>query len=194
MTEKKPTFLAELSSHVQILAGFIVSIWAIEILDIYVFGRSLDRFGIYPRNMTGLSGIIFAPFLHGSFAHVAANTMPFLVLGWFIMLRGVNQFYTVSVLAALIGGIGTWLFGSPGFHIGASGVIFGYLGFLLFKGYFERSAIAIGLSFIAVFLYGSVLWGVLPLQRGVSWEGHLFGFIGGVIAAKLLTPNLPEVK
>jgi membrane associated rhomboid family serine protease len=190
---KKPTIFAELSSHIRILGGFVVLIWFIEILDTFVFGRSLDLFGIIPRNVIGLRGIFLAPFLHGSFAHVATNTMPFLVLGWFIMLRGVNNFYVVSAIAAFVGGLGTWLVGSPNsVHVGASGVIFGYLGFLLFKGYFERSASAIGLSFLAAFLYGGVLWGILPIQRGISWEGHLFGFIGGIIAAKLLTPtNLP---
>jgi membrane associated rhomboid family serine protease len=190
---KKPTVLAELGSHIKILGGFVILMWLIEIVDTFVFRRSLDRFGIIPRNVIGLRGIFLAPFLHGSFAHVAANTMPFLVLGWFIMLRGVNNFYIVSAIAAMVGGLGTWLVGSPNsVHVGASGVVFGYLGFLLFKGYFERSAIAIGLSFLAAFLYGGVLWGILPIQRGISWEGHLFGFIGGIIAAKLLTPtNLP---
>jgi len=189
MTEKNPSVLAQLSNQVQILGGFVILIWVIEILDVFVFRQSLDRFGILPRNIIGLRGILFAPFLHGSFAHVAANTMPFLVLGWFIMLRGTKQFYFVSFISALVAGVGTWVFGSPAFHIGASGVVFGYLGFLIFKGYFERSAIAIFLSFTAAFLYGGVLWGVLPLQRGISWEGHLFGFIGGVIAAKILSPT-----
>jgi membrane associated rhomboid family serine protease len=85
--------------------------------------------------------------------------------------------------------VGTWLFGSPGVHIGASGVIFGYLGYLLLKGYFERSAFSIALSLGVGVLYGSLLWGVLPTQYGISWEGHLFGFLGGVLAARVLTPE-----
>ncbi|AFY73085.1 putative membrane protein [Synechococcus sp. PCC 7502] len=192
MTEKKSTIWAELSNHLQILGSFVALIWFIEILDTFVFRRSLDQFGIIPHNIIGLRGILFAPFLHGSFTHVAANTMPFLVLGWFIMLRGVNQFFVVSFWAALIGGLGTWFVGNPNsVHVGASGVIFGYLGFLIFKGYFERSFVAVILSFLAAFLYGGVLWGILPIQHGISWEGHLFGFIGGIIAARLLTPSSP---
>jgi membrane associated rhomboid family serine protease len=191
MSEPKTTILGEFSNQIKVLGSFIVLIWVIEILDTFVFGRSLDIFGVIPRNIIGLRGIFLAPFLHGSFAHVAANTAPFLVLGWFIMLRGINQFYVVSFVAALVSGLGTWLVGNPdSVHVGASGVIFGYLGFLLFKAYFERSVVAIFLSFTAAFLYGGVLIGILPLQRGISWEGHLFGFIGGIIAAKLLTPTI----
>jgi membrane associated rhomboid family serine protease len=188
MTEQKTTILSQINTQIRVLGGFVILIWFIEILDTFMFRRSLDQFGILPRNIIGLRGVLFAPFLHGNFAHVAANTVPFLVLGWFIMLRGAKQFYFVSFMAAFVAGVGTWLFGSPGFHVGASGVVFGYLGYLIFKGYFERSFTAIGFSFIVAFLYGGVLWGVLPLQRGISWEGHLFGFIGGVIAARLLTP------
>jgi len=195
MSERKNTILGEFSNQIKILGSFVVLIWVIEILDTFVFGRSLDIFGVIPRNIIGLRGIFLAPFLHGSFAHVAANTAPFLVLGWFIMLRGINQFYVVSFVAALVSGLGTWLVGNPdSVHVGASGVIFGYLGFLLFKAYFERSVAAIFLSFTAAFLYGGVLIGILPLQRGISWEGHLFGFIGGIIAARLLTPNISSPR
>jgi len=196
MREPKTTILGEFSNQIKILGSFVILIWFIEIVDAFVFGqRLLDQYGIIPQDIAGLRGIFLAPFLHGSFAHVAANTMPFLILGWFIMLRGTKQFYLVSLIAALVGGLGTWLVGNPNsVHIGASGIVFGYLGFLLFKAYFERSVAAIFLSFTAAFLYGGVLIGILPLQRGISWEGHLFGFIGGIIAAKLLTPTISPPK
>ncbi|MEZ4614833.1 MAG: rhomboid family intramembrane serine protease [Caldilineaceae bacterium] len=107
-----------------------------------------------------------------------ANTLPFLLLGWFVMLRGVGEFILVSLIAGLISGAGIWLFGAPDtIHIGMSGVIFGYLGFLLGRGYFERSAIAIGLAFLVGLLYGSMIWGVFPIQPNISWQGHLFGLL-----------------
>ncbi len=192
MTDQKPTIFGEISSHIRILGGFVVLIWLLEIVDTFVLRQSLNQYGIIPQNIIGLRGILFAPFLHGDLPHVAANTMPFLVLGWFIMLRGLRQFYFVSFVAALATGVGTWVLGRPNsVHIGASGVIFGYLGFLLFRGYFERSFAAISLSFLAAFLYGGVIWGILPSSTGISWEGHLSGFIGGAIAAKLSTPTRP---
>jgi membrane associated rhomboid family serine protease len=122
--------------------------------------------------------------------HLAANTVPFVVLGWLVMLRRIGDFVVVTVLSILIGGLGVWLAGSANsIHVGASGLIFGYLGYLLARGYFERSLWAVLLGALALVLYGGVLWGVLPGQPGISWEGHLFGFVGGVAAARLLTPS-----
>jgi membrane associated rhomboid family serine protease len=183
----------ELKTQIFILGGLLAIMWILEILDVFVFrmgmGRTLDIYGIIPRNAIGLRGILFAPFLHGSFAHLIGNSIPFLVLGWLIMLRETSDFLWVTLIAGTVSGVGTWLFGSPGVHIGASGVIFGYLGYLLLKGYFERSAFSIALSLGVGVLYGSLLWGVLPTQYGISWEGHLFGFLGGVLAARVLTPE-----
>jgi membrane associated rhomboid family serine protease len=158
--------------------------WIIEIIDHVIFQSSLDRFGIRPRNLIGLRGIIFAPFLHGGFGHLIANTIPFLTLGWLTMIQETSDFYIVSILAAIIGGIGVWLFAGTGsIHIGASILIYGYLGFLLFRGFFQKNLPSILVSVIVFFLYGGLVFGVLPSQTGVSWQGHLFGFIGGVIAA-----------
>lgn len=179
----------ELKLQGAILGGFVALIWVLEIIDQVVPGRALDRLGIYPRQMSGVWGILFAPFLHASIAHVAANTIPFVVLGWLVMLRDVRDFFFVTFMAMVIGGLGTWVFGANGIHIGASGVVFGYLGYLMLRGFFERSVPAIGFSLLVFFLYGGLLWGVLPLQRGISWEGHLFGYIGGVVAAYILAKH-----
>jgi membrane associated rhomboid family serine protease len=176
----------ELKTQGTILGGFVALIWALEVVDIFL-GGALNRYGILPRNLIGLRGILFAPFLHGNFAHLIANTIPFLTLGWFVMLRETSDFFVVTGITMLVSGLGVWLFGSAGLHIGASGVVFGYLGFLLARGYFERNIPSILLSVIVGFLYGGAIWGVLPTQPGVSWEGHLFGFIGGVIAARFLS-------
>lgn len=168
------------------LLTIVAILWAIEIVDFVAFGGALNNFGIRPRQVSGLWGILFAPFLHGDFLHLIANTLPLVSMGWLIMLRDDTDLVPVTIITALVGGLGTWLIGSSGVHIGASGVIFGYFGFLLLRGYFERSLSAIAFSIVVAFLYGGIIWGVLPSQPGISWEGHLCGFIGGIIAARLL--------
>lgn len=178
---------SDFKSHAIVLFGFVAIFWGLEIFDWLVQGWwSTNNLGILPRTIVGLRGIVFAPFLHGSFAHVAANTIPFLVLGGLIMLRRPSNFWAVTIATALIGGMGTWLFGRTSIHIGASGVIFGYFGFLLTLGYFERSLAAVLQSIIVGAIYGGLIWGVLPAQPGISWEGHLFGFLAGAFTAYLL--------
>ncbi|MFM7885668.1 MAG: rhomboid family intramembrane serine protease [Pseudanabaena sp.] len=188
MKQKLQTISGELKTQFKILGSCILIFWAVIIVNKLLFGGRLNAFGIQPHQLVGLRGILFAPFLHGSFYHVAANTLPLIILGWFVMLRNINDFYFVSFMSALIAGLGTWVFGRPdSVHIGASGVIFGYLGYLLFRGYLERSFVAITISLIIGITYGGLVLGVLPTRSYISWEGHLFGFIGGVVAAKLLS-------
>jgi membrane associated rhomboid family serine protease len=175
----------ELKTQGTILAGFIALIWIVGFVDFFL-GGALNVYGIFPRAIIGLRGILFAPFLHGSLGHLIANTVPFLTLGWLVMLRETSDFYVVTAITMLVSGLGVWLFGATSFHIGASGLIFGYLGFLLLRGYFERNFPSILLSLIVGFLYGGAIWGILPSGPGISWQGHLFGFIGGGIAARFL--------
>jgi membrane associated rhomboid family serine protease len=138
-------------------------------------------------------GILFAPFLHASFAHLSANTIPLLVLGWLVMLRRKRDFFWVSALAALVGGLGTWLIGPAlSIHVGASVLIFGYLGYLLSRGIFERKIWPIVGSVVTFFLYGGALGGILPGAIGISWQGHLFGLIGGILAARMLRASPAE--
>jgi membrane associated rhomboid family serine protease len=185
----------EIQAQVLILGAFVGVMWVLEFIDIPLGGTrgfcsGLNQFGIFPRQISGLRGIVFAPFLHGGFAHLIANTIPFVTLGWLVMLRRTIDFFWVTAIAMFVGGLGTWLFGAPGCHIGASGVIFGYLGYLISRGYFERKILSVIFSLIVLVLYGGLLWGILPTRIGISWEGHLFGFLGGVVAAKLLaTPR-----
>ena len=131
---------------------------------------------------------LFAPLLHANFAHLIANTAPLFVLGWLVILRRKVDFFVVTAAVTLIGGLGVWLFARPGtLHLGASGVVFGYLGYLLVRAWRERSLVAIAVALVAGILYGGALWGVLPTERGISWEGHLFGLLGGGATAQALT-------
>jgi len=179
---KQKTALKEFRILIVSLAIF----WIVEIADFTVFNGSLDSYGIRPHNIIGLKGILFAPFLHGGFGHLIANSLPFLTLGWLTMIQDTSDFYLASIMSALVGGLGVWVFGSPNsVHIGASILIYGYLGFLLLRGYFQKNMLSIAVSVFVSIVYGSLIWGVFPSEIGVSWQGHLFGFIGGAIAAKI---------
>ena len=179
-----------LLKELKILIVSISIFWIIEILDFFVFKGSLDRYGIQPHSLIGLRGIFLAPFLHGGFKHLIANTVPFLTLGWLTMIQETSDFFIVSLMSVIVGGMGVWLFAAPGsVHIGASILIYGYLGFLLLRGYFQKNIPSIALSIFVAVIYGSLIWGVLPAQTGISWQGHLFGFIGGAIAAKMVAKD-----
>ena len=177
----------ELKAHVYVLGSMVLFMWLLEVVDQFIFGSGLDAFGVRPWSVDGLRGIIFAPFLHAGFGHLIANTVPFLVLGWLVMIKRIRDFVLVTFIVMVISGLGIWFFGSPlSIHLGASSLIFGYFGFLLLRGYFERSPQAIFFSVIVGVVYGGLLWGVLPIQDGISWQGHLFGFVGGGLAAYLM--------
>jgi len=175
------------ANRVALLLAFIALLWAIEAVDYYALGQSLDRNGIRPRSASGLVGILAAPLLHHGFAHLAANTLPLLVLGGLVIMSGAADFLAVTLVSALVGGLGVWLFApSNTVHLGASGLVFGYFGYLVMRGYYQRSFVALLVAAAVVVLYGGMLWGVLPTQPGVSWQGHLFGFLGGALAARLM--------
>ncbi len=177
----------EVKTQVTILGSFVSIFWITELIDVFILKGRLNQYGIQPQSLIGLRGILFAPFLHGDLPHLISNTVPFLVLGWLVMLQETSDFWIVTGLTMLVGGLGVWLFAAPtSIHIGASILIFGYLGFLLLRGYFQRNFISIFLSVLVAFLYGGLVVGVLPSAPGISWQGHLFGFLGGILAAKLI--------
>jgi membrane associated rhomboid family serine protease len=172
-----------------VLGSSITTIWAAFTANLAT-GGALTGLGVRPRTVDGLWGILFAPFLHANTAHLISNTVPLLVLGWLVMLRDARHFVPVTLLSMLGAGLGAWLFGAPNsVHIGASGVVFGYLGFLLLAGWFARSAGAIALSLLVAVAWGGLVFGVLPGQPGISWQAHLGGFVGGVSAARWLAPR-----
>lgn len=170
--------------HALTLFGLLGAMWVAEGLDFLLPFWEADQLGIRPRSLAGLAGIPLAPFLHGGFGHLIANSVPFIVLGGLVMLGGRATFWAVTVFVALAGGLGVWLL-APGHsvHIGASGLIFGYLGFLLSRGLFERSIGWVLVAGALLLAYGGMIFGVLPGQPGISWQGHLFGFLSGVLGA-----------
>lgn len=173
------------------LGGSVTAIWAGFAAQV-VTNDAVLAWGIHPRTKQGLWGILFAPFLHGSTEHLIANTVPLITLGWLVMLRDSKHFLPVTLLSMLGAGLCAWTLGAPGsVHIGASGVVFGYLGFLMLAGWYARSLGAIALSVLVTVLWGSVVLGVLPGQPGISWQAHLGGFVGGVLAARWLAPGHP---
>ena len=168
-----------------IIAAFTGVLYLTEAVDM-VLGGALDDDGIRPRQFDGLDGVLWAPLLHGDWPHLVANTVPVLVLGFLALAGGIGQFIAVTATIWLVAGLGTWLAGSPGVHLGASVLIFGWLVFLLIRGFFARSLLQILLAGVLFGLWGGVLWGVLPGAAGISWEGHLFGAVGGLLAARLV--------
>lgn len=167
-----------------VMAVIIATLYVVEAIDTAMNNR-LDADGIVSRDADGLVGIVFSPFLHDGFAHLTSNAVPGAVLGFLLLLA--RRFVIATAVVWIVSGVGVWLFGPTGaITIGASGIIFGWLAFLLVRGLFNRSPLQILLGVLLFLVYGSVLLGVLPNNNGVSWQAHLFGAIGGVLAASLL--------
>jgi membrane associated rhomboid family serine protease len=177
------------------IVSFVALLYAAELVDQLSHHR-LDENGIRPLESDGLWGVIFAPLLHANWAHLMANTGPALVLGFLVTLAGLSRFVWATAIVWILGGLGTWLIGDlgspcgPTDHIGASGLIFGWLTFLLVFGFFTRSGWQIAIGIAVLFFYGGVLWGAVPVLNvcgGVSWQGHLCGGVAGIVAAYLLS-------
>ncbi|WP_242171584.1 MULTISPECIES: rhomboid family intramembrane serine protease [unclassified Pseudomonas] len=166
------------------IAGLAVFMVALQLLNVAT-GYNLMAFGLIPRTVQGLFGILASPFLHASFAHLSANLIAFLVLGTLVMVEGLNRFIAVSAIIILLGGSLVWLFGFSGVHIGASGWVFGLWAYLLSRAWFHRSWSNLFTAAVVAVLYGGLILGFLPRQ-GISFEGHLFGALAGFIAAKVL--------
>ncbi|WP_424529037.1 rhomboid family intramembrane serine protease [Sphaerisporangium viridialbum] len=170
-----------------IVVSLLVAVeWGVEVAD-YVLPQDLDRYGIVAHERNGLVGIFLAPFLHAGFAHLMANTMPLAILGFLAALRGLGRFFVASLIIIIVSGLGVWWYSQPGgLTVGASGLVFGYFGYVVTRGLFDRHLLDIALGIGVAVLYYSLIWGVLPGQPGISWQGHLFGLVGGVLAAYVL--------
>ena len=169
-----------------IIVLFVLILWAVQLVNC-LSNYSLNTLGILPRQVAGLPGLLLWPFLHGGFQHLAANTLPLLVMGYFVALRGLATFAFSTCFIAVVGGLGVWLFARSAFHIGASGLVFGFFGFLVMLSVYERSFKAILIAGFILFLYGGLIFGILPGREFISWEGHLSGLLAGILAAKIST-------
>ncbi|GCD44822.1 rhomboid family intramembrane serine protease [Streptomyces paromomycinus] len=167
-----------------LMLGWVALLWVLEIADA-ASGNALDTFGVRPREMSELADVLPAAFIHFGFDHLTANTLPLLLLGFLAAFRvGLRRFVGVALLIALTSGLGVWLTAPAGSNTaGASGVVFGLFGYLLIRGFIDRKPLDIGLGALVAVVYGSILWGALPTDSGISWQGHLFGLVGGVLAA-----------
>jgi membrane associated rhomboid family serine protease len=173
------------------ILSFVALLYLIEAWDA-LHHQELNGDGILPRERDGLTGILWAPLLHANWQHLISNTGPALVLGFLVTLAGMSRFIFATAIVWILGGLGTWLIGSPGSTIGASGLIFGWLTFLIVYGFFTRKVWQIVVGVVVLIYYGTVFLGILPGTPGVSWQGHLCGAIAGVFAAYLL--STPERK
>jgi membrane associated rhomboid family serine protease len=177
------------------LIGLLVAaMWVSEVIDTFDHHK-LDQYGIQPHETDGLIGIVTAPFLHAGFGHLIGNTVPFVVLGVLIALSGAARVVAVTAIVALISGVGVWVIAPEHTnHIGASGVVFGFATYLIARGFYNRSMIEIAVGVLVVAVFGASLLGGLAPQQGISWQGHLFGAIGGVVAAWLLASRRDDPR
>lgn len=161
---------------------FVLIIWLVFWFEVR-FGYNFSKYGIYPQTLSGLRGVVLSPFIHGSIQHLYHNTIPLFVLSMALFYFYRHIAWKVLFFGIVVSGILTWYIGRPSFHIGASGLIYVLVSFIFFKGVFAKHYRLIALSLLVIFLYGSMIWYALPLEEGVSWEGHLSGLITGLLFA-----------
>ncbi len=174
-------FISLAKQHLSLVFIILGGLWGINIIN-WLIGSRLNVLGLYPRNLFGLVGIVFSPILHKNFNHLFFNSIPLFGLSIFIMTLGKNIFLDVTITIALLSGLAVWLFGRRAIHIGASGIISGYFGFLLGVAYQHPSITTIFLAGLTLYYFGSIFLGIFPSEERVSWEGHLFGFLSGIAA------------
>ncbi len=163
----------------------LAAMWVVELVNLLVDHR-LVEWGILPRTVPGLLGIPLSPFIHGTPSHALSNSIPFVVLGGAVLIQGARHYILISVLVIFGGGGIVWLMARASFHVGASGVVFGYFGYLLARGWYEHTLKAIAIAVAALMLYGGVLLGLASTSSEISWEGHLAGFLVGILVARMI--------
>jgi membrane associated rhomboid family serine protease len=185
-TSTSDSLFVQLKARGLLLAAFVGSIWLVFFLSVALPFLHLNRHGVVPRTFGGLQGILFAPWLHASMMHLVANTGGLLILGWLCTWPRIANFWQATIGAMLGAGLCAWLLGAPyTVHIGASGLVFGYAGYLVARGYYTRHVLAMLVALFVAASYGlTMLFGVMPIYPGVSWQSHLGGALGGILAAR----------
>ena len=180
--------IQQTKNNAQTLAIIVSIPWIVYFFS--VINRNILLAGIIPRHLFGIQGIIFAPLLHANFNHLFFNSIPLAVLSNSILINGLHYFLTITLLITLMSGTAIWLFAKPGLHIGASALITGYWGFLVINMYHSNSLATLILGLISLYYFAGIFLGIFPSEKGVSWEGHLFGFLAGLITSYLLNQHL----
>lgn len=189
---KNYTRSGRITTGFSIAFGFLVVEWAVHIVNAFLFGGQLSNYGIRPLDFNGIWGIFAAPLLHANFEHLMSNSVPGAIFCFLIGLSGRKAWWEVTLITTLVAGLGTWFIGGPGTsHIGASSLVYGWLAYLIVRGIFNRSLLQTILGIVLGFAYSGLVWGVLPVYEGVSWQGHLFGAIGGILAGMTITSDDP---
>ena len=184
-------------SSLSLLFAFVAILWIVEVVNLFL-GHRLNVYGLVPRTIEGLRGIPLSPFLHAGFGHLLSNTLPLLILGGLVAARGQSNFVIVTLFIVFVGGLALWLVGRPWpcdvhylVHVGASGLVFGYFGYLVARGWYERSFLSIFVAALIILVFGAgILSGLLPTAPYISWEGHLCGLLSGVLIARLTRHRL----
>ncbi|MCD6056339.1 MAG: AraC family transcriptional regulator [Gammaproteobacteria bacterium] len=175
-------FVTSFNHNIPTLLVILAILWGVQLVN-SISGYALNQLGIYPRHLKGLIGILFSPFLHGSYGHLFLNSIPLFILTNFVLMEGWPVFISVTVTIMFIGGLLTWLMARLAYHIGASGIIMGYWGYLLVNAYYQQSMLAIVLALVCLLYFGSMWLNIFPDKSASSWEGHLFGLMAGVSAS-----------
>lgn len=185
--------LGDRLSGLMLLILLAAAMWVAQVVNLFL-GYGLNEYGVVPRTIQGLRGIPLSPFLHGGFGHLISNTLPLLALGGLVVARGRANFAGVTAFIVFVGGAGLWCIGRPWpwgdiermVHVGASGLVFGYFGYLVARGWYERSVLSILVALAVIVIFGwGILFGLLPTGGFISWEGHLCGLLAGVLIARL---------
>ncbi len=185
-----PTWRQRSRTGLACAAGYVVAIWIVHVVNTFAFGGLLTAFGINPLDTSSLWHVFTSPLLHANFSHLISNTVPGAIFSFLIGASGARAWWGVTFLVAIIGGAGVWFFGGVGTnHIGASGLVYGWLAYLLVRGIFNRSIGQLAIGVLLGMAYSGLIWGVLPGTPGVSWQAHLFGAVGGVLAGMVITSN-----
>ncbi|HDS1721677.1 rhomboid family intramembrane serine protease [Pseudomonas putida] len=174
----------QIGKRVKVVLGFLAVLIVVQVVNTLT-GNSLLQYGLFPRTSSGLQGVLFSPFIHGSVRHLLSNLAPLAVLSWLVMSEGVERYIRVAVLIAVISGLLVWCFGRANLHVGASGLIFGLWTYLLARGWYERSLSSVVIAMFVVVFYSGLVFGFIPVP-GVSFEGHIAGAVAGVLIGWLM--------